>query len=156
MTWEVTHIVPLWPDLGSSFWGMVLILASTNLVTARIAAGCFAVALVVLLIIAKNWTLRGLYIGFIIFLAVIWVLQETTKIRILRYIILLIGVMNSLFSVYDIYDQLIFRRDHSSDAEKFAEVCPCPCNGVGWGIIWGFISFLFLCTAMYLGLVILS
>ncbi|XP_065618730.1 uncharacterized protein LOC112004855 isoform X1 [Quercus suber] len=102
-----------------------------------------------------QWTLRGLCIGFILFLGVIWALQETTKVRILWYIILFIGVMNSLFSVYDIYDDLISRRVHSSDAEKFAEVCPC-CNGVGWGIIWGLISFLFLCGAMYLGLVILS
>ena len=36
----------------------------------------------------------------------------------------------------DIYDDLISRRVHSSDAEKFAEVCPCPCNGAGWGVIW--------------------
>uniref|UniRef100_A0A164W2B9 Uncharacterized protein n=1 Tax=Daucus carota subsp. sativus TaxID=79200 RepID=A0A164W2B9_DAUCS len=122
--------------LGSSFWGMVFILASTNLMTARIAAGCLAAALLVVLFVAKNWTLRGLCIGFIIFLAIIWVLQEKTTIHILRYIILFIGVMNSLFSVYDIYDDLISRRVNSSDAEKFAEVCPCPCNGVGWGIIW--------------------
>ncbi|XP_052174448.1 uncharacterized protein LOC127789566 isoform X3 [Diospyros lotus] len=142
--------------IGSSFWGMVLILASTNLLMARIAAGCFSLTVLLVLFIAKNWTLRGLCIGFIIFLAVIWVLQETTKIQILRYIIMFIGVMNSLFSVYDIYDQLISRTNHSSDAEKFAEVCPCPCNGVGWGVIWGLISFLFLCGAMYLGLVILS
>ncbi|RVW84571.1 hypothetical protein CK203_048135 [Vitis vinifera] len=111
--------------LGSSFWGMVFILASTNLLTSRIAAGCFAVALIVVLFIAKNWTLRGLCIGFIIFLAIIWVLQETTKVRILRFFILFMGVMNSLFSVYDIYDDLISRRVHSSDAEKFAEICPC-------------------------------
>ncbi|XP_024182826.1 uncharacterized protein LOC112188042 isoform X2 [Rosa chinensis] len=132
--------------LGSSFWGMALILASTNLLTARIAAGCFGVALLVVLFLAKNWTLRGLCIGFIIFLAVVWVLQELTKVRILRYVILFI----------DIYDDLISRRVHSSDAEKFAEVCPCPCTGVGWGVIWGLISFIFLCGAVYLGLVILS
>ncbi|KAH9778729.1 hypothetical protein KPL71_007441 [Citrus sinensis] len=143
--------------LGSSFWGMLLILASTTLLTARIAAGCLVAALLVVLLVAKNWTLRGLCIGkychlnvessrFVIFLGVIWVLQETTDIRILRYIILFIGVMNSLFSV------LV----HSSDAEKFAEVCPCPCNGIRWGIIWGLISFFFLCGAMYFGLVILS
>ncbi|KAL2648968.1 hypothetical protein GLYMA_05G237900v4 [Glycine max] len=132
--------------LGSSFWGMVLILASTNLLTARIAAGCFIAALLIVLFIAKNWTLRGLCIGFIIFLGVIWILQETTKVRILRYIILFI----------DIYDDLISRRVHSSDAEKFAEVCPCPCTGVGWGVIWGLISFVFLCGAVYLGAVILS
>lgn len=141
--------------------------------------------------------------GFIILIAVVWLLQETTEIRILRYIILFIGntiliiffpfhslkcsishffMMNGLLSlsslancrcneqlifslwyglgdkainsVYitifsgvtndlqcastdaDIYDDLISRRVNSSDAEKFAEVCPCPCNGVGWGVIW--------------------
>ncbi|KAG2664559.1 hypothetical protein I3760_16G087600 [Carya illinoinensis] len=70
--------------LGSSFWGMVLILASTNLLTARIAAGCFLAALLVVLFVAKNWTLRGLCIGFILFLGVIWILQETTTVHILR------------------------------------------------------------------------
>ncbi|KAL4383108.1 hypothetical protein GQ457_15G024150 [Hibiscus cannabinus] len=142
--------------LGSSFWGMVLILASTDLLSARIAAGCFLVALVVVLFYAKNWTLRGLCIGFIIFIAIVWLLQERTTVRILRYVILFIGVMNSLFSVYDIYDDLISRRVNSSDAEKFAEICPCPCNGVGWGFIWGMISFIFLGTSVYIGLVILS
>ncbi|KAL7232039.1 hypothetical protein ACSBR2_010121 [Camellia fascicularis] len=142
--------------LGSSFWGMALILASTTLLTTRIAAGCFIVALIVVLFVAKNWTLRGLCIGFIIFIAVIWLLQEYTKLRILRYAILFIGVMNSLFSVYDIYDDLISRRVNSSDAEKFAELCPCPCNGAAWGVIWGMISFTFLGGAIYLGLVILS
>ncbi|XP_062094785.1 uncharacterized protein LOC133800752 isoform X2 [Humulus lupulus] len=83
--------------------------------------------------------------GFIIFLALIWVLQEMTTVRILRYVILFI----------DIYDDLISRRVNSSDAEKFAEICPC-CNGVGWGVIWGMVSFTFLCGSMYLGLVILS
>ncbi|CAA2955544.1 uncharacterized protein LOC111407985 [Olea europaea subsp. europaea] len=142
--------------LGSSFWGMVLILASTNLLTARIADGCLILSLLIVLCIAKNWTLRGLCIGFIIFIGIVWVLQEMTKVRILRYIILFMGVMNSLFSVYDIYDDLICRRVHSSDAEKFAELCPCPCNGAAWGVIWGMISFIFLCGAIYLGLVILS
>ncbi|KAK8259795.1 hypothetical protein V6Z11_D13G079000 [Gossypium hirsutum] len=109
---------------------MALILASTNLLTARIAASCFLLALFVVLFYAKNWTLRGLSIGFIIFLTLIWFLQERTTVHILRYAILFIGVMNSLFSVYDIYD-LISRGVNSSDAEKFAEICPYPCNGVG-------------------------
>ncbi|KAG6385896.1 hypothetical protein SASPL_154779 [Salvia splendens] len=142
--------------LGSSFWGMVLVLASTKLLTARIAAGFLILALLIVFFIAKNWTLRGLCIGFIVFIAIVWVLQELTKVRILRYVILFIGVMNSLFSVYDIYDDLISRRVNSSDAEKFAELCPCPCNGAAWGVIWGMISFIFLSASIYLGLVILS
>ncbi|CAI9091571.1 OLC1v1026636C1 [Oldenlandia corymbosa var. corymbosa] len=56
---------------------MMLMLASTDLITARIAAACLAVALLVVHFVAKNWTLRG---------------QETTKIRILQYIILFIGI----------------------------------------------------------------
>ncbi|KAK6125445.1 hypothetical protein DH2020_040812 [Rehmannia glutinosa] len=135
-------------DLGSSFWGMALILASTNLLTAKIAAGCLVLSFLLCSSLQKK--------RFIIFIAVIWVLQETTKARILRYIILFIGVMNSLFSVYDIYDDLISRRVHISDAEKFAELCPCPCNGAAWGVIWAMISFIFLFGAIYLGLVILS
>ncbi|GAB2282781.1 hypothetical protein Dimus_017316 [Dionaea muscipula] len=41
-------------DLGSSFWGMAMILASTNYLSAQIAAGCLAVALLLVLFIAKN------------------------------------------------------------------------------------------------------
>ncbi|GJY75020.1 hypothetical protein Tco_0479451 [Tanacetum coccineum] len=70
--------------LGSSFWGMVLILASTNLIAARVAAGCLAAALIIVLFVAKNWTLRWLCAGFITVLAIVWALQETTKFRILR------------------------------------------------------------------------
>lgn len=42
------------PDLGSSFWGMVLILASTKHLATQVAAGCFIVALFVVLFLAKN------------------------------------------------------------------------------------------------------
>lgn len=45
-------------------------------------------------------------------------------------------ILSEAFSNTDIYDDLISRRVHSSDAEKFAEVCPCPFNGVAWGVVW--------------------
>lgn len=51
---QIYYICLLDPDLGSSFWGMVFILASTNLLTARIAAGCFGAALLIVLFVAKN------------------------------------------------------------------------------------------------------
>jgi len=86
-----------------------------------------------------------------VFIAVVWVIQEFTSFHVLKYVILFIGVMNSLFSVYDIYDDLISRRVNTSDAEKFAEICPCPCNGFAWGVIWSapnFNSYFVLCTLM--------
>ncbi|KAJ7538602.1 hypothetical protein O6H91_11G055800 [Diphasiastrum complanatum] len=143
--------------LGSSFWGMVLIISSANSTATRVAAACLGASLlIVLLIFAKNWFLRFLCLGFICFLVVVWVLQELTPVHLLRYVILFIGVMNCLFSVYDIYDDLIARRVNTSDAEKFAELYSCPCNGLAWGVIWGIISFMFLCASVYIGLVILS
>ncbi|CAN6584899.1 unnamed protein product [Malus baccata var. baccata] len=93
--------------------------------------------------------------GFIVLFAGIWYLQEATPVHMLREVILFTGVMNSLFSVYDIYDDLISRRINTSDAERFADECPC-CTGCGWGVIWAFISFTFLCGSVYLALVILS
>lgn len=38
--------------------------------------------------------------GFIVFIAVIWVLQEETKVRTLKYVILFIGMHLSLFFLY--------------------------------------------------------
>lgn len=41
-------------DLGSSFWGMALILAATDVLTAKIAAGCLGAALLIVLFVADN------------------------------------------------------------------------------------------------------
>lgn len=58
--WFHHHLILIysWPDLGSSLWGMLLILASTNLLTARIAAGCFLAALIIVLFVAENVSSR--------------------------------------------------------------------------------------------------
>ncbi|KAH9722778.1 hypothetical protein KPL70_006838 [Citrus sinensis] len=111
--------------LGSSFWGMLLILASTTLLTARIAAGCLVAALLVVLLVAKNWTLRGLCIGFVIFLGVIWVLQETTDIRILRYIILFIGKCNSALFLSVLFSEVYCNASCVSDEESQLNNCRC-------------------------------
>lgn len=57
------------PDLGSSFWGMVLILASTKELTTQIAAGCFVVALIVVLFLAKNVSTKLHFVSYILMLA---------------------------------------------------------------------------------------
>ncbi|KAH7288912.1 hypothetical protein KP509_31G049400 [Ceratopteris richardii] len=48
--------------LGSSFWGMILVLASTDLLSARIAAACLVAALIVVLCIAKNVWICKIYL----------------------------------------------------------------------------------------------
>ncbi|KAG5527930.1 hypothetical protein RHGRI_028754 [Rhododendron griersonianum] len=158
--------------LGSSFWGMIFILASTNLLTTRIAAGCFAVALLIVLFVAKN-SAKSKYsyvYNFNYLTSFIPLLKTVDPSRTLRWFYCPLrcslgsprihksshpSICHSLHwyvmypfpfyhtviwcneqFVFNIYDDLISRRVNSSDAEKFAEVCPCPCNGAAWGVIW--------------------
>ncbi|GBG65876.1 hypothetical protein CBR_g54168 [Chara braunii] len=121
--------------LGSSFWGMVLVIMSTGYWSRRIAA---------------------IALGFLLLLIAVWLLDQFTVVDGLEYFILFMGVMNGLYSVYDIYDDTIARALPKSDAEKFARECPCPCNGRMWGVIWILISFGFLGLAMYFSLLVLD
>ncbi|PNT77637.1 hypothetical protein BRADI_1g66258v3 [Brachypodium distachyon] len=73
------------------FWRMVFILSYTLLLTARIAAGWFYTSI--------NYCSLCCLKCFIVFLVVVWVIQEFTTFHVLKYVILFTGVMNSLFSV---------------------------------------------------------
>ncbi|KAL0908026.1 hypothetical protein M5K25_022489 [Dendrobium thyrsiflorum] len=91
----------------SSSCRLLLILASIKLLTARIAAGYLILALFVVLFVEKNVNLNHSH-SF-----------STSPCEI----------------TVDIYDDLISRSVNLSDAEKLAEIFPCPCNGVAWGVI---------------------
>ncbi|TYG36666.1 hypothetical protein ES288_D13G081200v1, partial [Gossypium darwinii] len=174
---EVSSSVFKFSDHGSSFCGMALILASTNLLTARIAASCFLLALVVVLFYAKNWTLRGLSIGFIIFLTLIWFLQERTT-ALLSYflyrsqrtisfyhlfrekkcclflILEIAGVMNSLFSVYVMprsLQKFVLTPAMELDRGLYGEKLTLEALA-----FLEMISFIFLGASVYLGLLILA
>jgi len=123
---------------------------------------CFALFLV-LVLYAKNWTLRWvciLFIGITLFfilvdLVIIPESGSNTSFRILPYYLMFIGVCNGAYAILDIYDDLIRRQVAASDASKFAELCGC-CSSKGWGLIWGLLSFGFLTFALYVSLVITS
>lgn len=55
---------------------------------------------------------------------------------------LFIGVMSSLYSVWDICDDLILRKVNSSDASVFAK--RYGGSSQCWGVIWSIISVLFM------------
>lgn len=50
--------------------------------------------------------------------------------------------MNCLYSVWDICDDLIFRKVNESDASAFARLVGC-CPAQVWGVIWFLISVAF-------------
>lgn len=50
--------------------------------------------------------------------------------------------MNCLYSVWDICDDLIFRKVNESDATAFAKLVGC-CPPQVWGVVWLLISIAF-------------
>ena len=68
----------------------------------------------------------------------------------LRFYVLFIGVMSSLYSVWDICDDLIWRKVNSSDASQFAK--RYGGSSQCWGVIWSIISALFMAVGIIAGI----
>jgi hypothetical protein len=62
---------------------------------------------------------------------------------------LFIGVMSSLYSVWDICDDLILRKVNESDASVFAK--RYGGSSQCWGVIWSIISLLFMAAGIVAG-----
>jgi len=60
----------------------------------------------------------------------------------LRFIVLFVGTMNALYSLFDILDDLVFRKVNESDASVFAK--QFGGSSQCWGVLWLCVSFLFL------------
>ena len=68
----------------------------------------------------------------------------------LRFVVLFIGVMSSLYSVWDICDDLILRKVNSSDASQFAK--RYGGSSQCWGVIWSIISVIFMAAGIVMGI----
>lgn len=62
-----------------------------------------------------------------------------------------IRVMSSLYCLWDILDDLVFRKAYESDASKFAKLCGL--SSQTWGVIWFLISLIFFVGAILIALV---
>lgn len=135
--------------LGSSAIGALLIFAGFDLLASKIAALVLGVMLLILLYWAKNWLARAIALFFVGLIVGLWFIEHGYG---LKFYVLFIGVMSCLYSVWDISDDLIFRKVNASDASQFARYCGClPAQG--WGVLWLLISLAFLVGAVIGGLV---
>ncbi|KAJ3051677.1 hypothetical protein HDU99_008351, partial [Rhizoclosmatium hyalinum] len=134
--------------LSSSFWGALMIFCGFNLTASKVAAVLVGITMLATLVWAKNWLTRGITIVFIVALGVLWWLPYWNGAA-LRYFVLFLGTMSSLYSVWDILEDLVFRKVNESDAAAFSRVC---CRGAipaqVWGFFWFVISLLFLAIAV--------
>ena len=137
--------------LGSAYFGMLFVLSSPNEVASFIMTALLAIALLTIAICyADNWTLRGLCFLYLALLALAVVVQVLTKFEMMQVFLLFTGVMNGFFAIYDIWDDLIRRSEHDSDATLFAEYTHT--SSTCWGVIWFFISLLFMALGVWAAL----
>ena len=99
----------------------------------------------------------GLTIAIIIFFMVlvgsVWALFFTgvdPNLIGLRLVVLFMGVMNALYSIWDIFDDTVRRRVNHSDAVLCAEKTGLP--STCWGVCWCVFSLAVLAGASYVSI----
>lgn len=138
--------------LGSSLIGALLIFCGFNIVASKVASfvlgGCF---LLTLWWGKRDWLTIMTVLLAVGLLIACWFISHAQA---LRFVVLFIGVMSSLYSVWDICDDLILRKVNSSDASVFAK--RYGGSSQCWGVIWSIISVIFMAAGIVAGLAAFS
>jgi hypothetical protein len=147
--------------LGSSIIGALLIFCGFNIVASKIAS----IVLGVCFLLTLWWARRDWLTIITVLLAVglliaCWFIAHAEA---LRFVVLFIGVMSALYSVWDIVssslstnfdfhanttqcDDLILRKVNTSDAYVFAE--RYGGSSACWGVIWAIVAIIFMAAAI--------
>ncbi|CAH0058591.1 unnamed protein product [Clonostachys solani] len=138
--------------LGSSLIGAVLIICGFNINASKIVSLALGVCFLLTLWWGKRDWLTILTILLAVgFLVGCWFINHAEA---LRFVVLFIGVMSSLYSIWDICDDLILRKVNSSDASVFAK--RYGGSSRCWGVIWSIISVIFMAVGIVVGLAAFS
>ncbi|KAF5544958.1 peptidase m50B-like domain-containing protein [Fusarium phyllophilum] len=138
--------------LGSSIIGALLIFCGFNIVASKIASIVLGVCFLLTLWWGKrDWLTIATVLLAVGLLITCWFIEHAQA---LRFVVLFIGVMSSLYSVWDICDDLILRKVNESDASVFAK--RYGGSSQCWGAIWGIISILFMAAGIVAGLAAFS
>ncbi|KAH8909051.1 hypothetical protein BR93DRAFT_524101 [Coniochaeta sp. PMI_546] len=134
--------------LGSSLIGALLTFCGFDIVASKVAS----IVLGVCFLLTLWWARRDWLTIVTVLLAVgliiaCWFIAHAAA---LRFVVLFIGVMSSLYSVWDICDDLILRKVNSSDASVFAK--RYGGSSQCWGVIWSIISLVFMVAGIVAGI----
>lgn len=131
--------------LGSSFIGALLIFCGFDIVASKIASIVLGVCFLLTLWWArKDWLTIVTILLAVGLLVACWFIDHAEP---LRFVVLFVGVMSALYSVWDICDDLILRKVNTSDASVFAK--RYGGSSQCWGVIWSIISL----VSMILGII---
>ncbi|CZR61541.1 uncharacterized protein PAC_11438 [Phialocephala subalpina] len=134
--------------LGSSLIGALLIFCGFDIVASKIASLVLGVCFLLTLWWARrDWLTIGTILLAVGLLVACWFIAHAEA---LRYVVLFIGVMSALYSVWDICDDLILRKVNSSDASVFAK--KYGGSSQCWGVIWSMISLILMICGIIAGI----
>lgn len=126
--------------LGSSLIGALLTFCGFNIVASKVASIVLGVCFLLTLWWArKDWLTIVTILLAVALLVGMWFIKHAEP---LRFVVLFIGVMSSLYSVWDICDDLILRKVNSSDASVFAK--RYGGSSQCWGVLWSLVSLVFM------------
>lgn len=138
--------------LGSSLIGALLIFCGFNIVASKVASFVLGVCFLLTLWWGKrDWLTIMTVLLAVGLLIACWFISHAQA---LRFVVLFIGVMSSLYSVWDICDDLILRKVNSSDASVFAK--RYGGSSQCWGVIWSIVSVIFMAAGIVAGLAAFS
>ncbi|KAK4137503.1 hypothetical protein BT67DRAFT_438764 [Trichocladium antarcticum] len=134
--------------LGSSLVGALLTFAGFNINASKIASIVVGVCFLLTLWWGRrDWLTVATVLAAVGLLVGCWFIAHAEA---LRFVVLFIGVMSSLYSVWDICDDLILRKVNSSDASVFAQ--RYGGSSQCWGVIWSVISLCFMAAGIVAGI----
>ncbi|GJN92454.1 hypothetical protein Rhopal_005484-T1 [Rhodotorula paludigena] len=134
--------------LGSSLIGALLVFCGFDIVASKVAGIVIGVSFLLTLWWGrKDWlTIVTILVATGLIVAFYFIAHGVA----LRFYVLFLGVMSSLYSAYDICDDLIFRKVNESDASVFAK--RYGGSAQCWGVLWLIVSLAFLAAGICAGL----
>jgi len=105
--------------LGSSLIGALLIFCGFDIVASKVASLVLGVCFLLTLWWGRrDWLTIATVLAAVGLIVACWFIAHAEA---LRFVVLFVGVMSALYSVWDICDDLILRKVNESDASVFAQ-----------------------------------
>lgn len=132
--------------LGTALFGGLMVFAGFDILASKIVGAIIGVCFLATLYWAKGWIARILAVVYCGAVAFLWWFQSGEY---LPYIVLFLGVMCCLQSLWDFQGLILFKHPQS-DATKYAELDQC-CPAQVWGFIWCIVGLAVMAFCALLG-----
>jgi hypothetical protein len=143
--------------LSSSFWGGLIIFGSFDSLATQVISILSSICFLLTIYWSQNWIPRIVGIFYLAFVGILfWYdsseLNSNPTLHILSYMMLFVGVMLSLQTLWD-FQGLVCFKDHESDPSKYAELVGC-CPAQVWSFIWLLFGIVFMVGWTTLGIMV--